>query len=138
MPSILRTAYLVGPVVAALLLAPAATSQVLPPAELHGTAGNGAVVLYWSPSPTTGVAGYKVVRAVNEIERNLIQTAALRFKDETADNGIAYEYRVSAVLANGEESPPQSLPLMPLSGRLAAPTELVIASQGTSISLSWQ
>ncbi len=81
------------------------------------TDGSRLVVLTWSPSPETDVIGYRVYRSTESNRSySVVGTSSLsQFADTCPTLGTTYFYRISAVDAQGLESPLSSeVPARPL------------------------
>ena len=78
------------------------------PTGLTAIGGSGSVQLSWNPVEDADLAGYQVYRA--EGEGSFIRTGgrltAPSFNDREVKPGVSYRYRVSALDAGGNESPP--------------------------------
>ena len=77
----------------------------LPPGAVTATPeANGAVHVTWAASPSTGVAGYQVDRRVSGGPWQPLDASAPAggIVDQTAPNGQAVDYRVSAITAGVE------------------------------------
>jgi hypothetical protein len=81
-----------------------------PPTNLNAVLDGGRVVLLWSPPPEEDVAGYHIYRKEErDPTQRLLQeelSVRLSFRDETAESGKIYEYRVSAADTHGNEGVP--------------------------------
>ncbi|HSW40352.1 MAG TPA: hypothetical protein VLL97_12765 [Acidobacteriota bacterium] len=79
-----------------------------PPADFSALRQVNAVFLLWTPSPSQDTAGYRIYRKkTNETARKLIDEVAatsLSYRDEMSDENHRYEYFISAVDADGNES----------------------------------
>ena len=92
------------------------TIPPLPPTGLAAVPGNGlgeplSIDLSWEANPESDVAGYNVYRAeagksAVKLNPNLVPAAA--YSDLSAQRGIRYLYRVTAVDRRGNESAPSS------------------------------
>jgi fibronectin type 3 domain-containing protein len=69
---------------------------------------NGDVMIQWDASSQTNLRGYNVYRHDIENQRigklNLNELSQSSYLDQTADRGVQYEYRVTAVSTRGTES----------------------------------
>jgi len=80
-----------------------------PPESFNAMAEGGAVVLLWTPSSSTDVAGYRIYRqdqktaARTQLQKDLI--TALSYRDNPAESG-SFEYAICSVDAHGNESAP--------------------------------
>jgi hypothetical protein len=75
-----------------------------PPKDLKALMEGGAVLLLWAPSPSAGVAGYRIYRQEKgSAEKQLLQnelTTTWSFRDNQAKPGKSYDYIVTAVDAS--------------------------------------
>ncbi len=110
------------------------------PQDLAATAGNGSVILTWSPPANDGgstVTGYTVYRGTSTggeapvVTLDNVQTYA----DTSVQNGTMYYYRVSALNAIGEGS--ASSEVTALTGIPSAPTGLNATAGDSSVTLNW-
>jgi hypothetical protein len=114
---------LVSPLAAALTatLAPAEPLAANPsfgppavrsPSALTADAADGQAFLEWNPGLEDDLAGYRVYRRAPEGSRFEWVTAkpieGTTFTDTGLTNGMAYRYRVTSVLREGEESEPSN------------------------------
>lgn len=97
----IRRVFLTGSLLAAL----AAHAQPAPPAEVVTRAGDGSVVVRWTPVP--GVVGYRVERSEDGGAFAAFPATRLAYwTDFDVVNGRAYAYRVASVLSGGVSSAP--------------------------------
>jgi hypothetical protein len=78
-----------------------------PPQNLNAVVAGQAVLLLWVPPQQRDVAGYRVYRRLaGETETSPLQKELIRtptYRDETAQQGMIYLYRVTAVDTHGNE-----------------------------------
>ncbi len=85
-----------------------------PPAIPTGLSGTGldcAIDLTWSPNSEADLAGYRLYRAVTGGARTVLADGLgfASFLDSTTENGISYDYTVSAIDLTGNESAESAL-----------------------------
>ncbi len=79
-----------------------------PPADFNAVFGGGIVILLWSPSSSTDVAGYRLYRqergaaARQALQSELI--TVFSYRDTSVVSGKRYEYSIQAVDTHGNES----------------------------------
>jgi fibronectin type 3 domain-containing protein len=79
------------------------------PQNLNAVVAGPAVLLLWVPPPQRDVAGYRIYRrlegepATPMLQQELVKTPS--FRDEKAQQGKTYIYRVTAVDTHGNEGP---------------------------------
>ncbi len=124
--------------------AAAQPSGIRPPSEVAALPGNGFVSISWTPSADGSVVDYRVYRnhspngAPGEIKVLAETGGAPSFIDGTAQNGITYQYQVSAVNIFGFESSKTEVAQVtprPFSVAPPGPLQAAIASGGTT--LTW-
>ena len=80
------------------------------PQNFQAVYENGIVLLFWTAPPDRDVAGYKIYRKeAGAAEPRLLNEEPEKipsFRDGSAAAGTKFEYRVTAVDAHGNESPP--------------------------------
>jgi hypothetical protein len=81
-----------------------------PPEKLDSICENGTVTLFWTPSASADVAGYRIYRReeakpAGQVLQNELVTA-LSFRDTSVRAGTQYIYGVTAVDTHGNESRP--------------------------------
>ncbi len=78
------------------------------PAGLVATAGNGVVVLEWTPNGEPDVAGYRIYRSSEQgsgySKMISVSSTVSRYVDNSVTNGVTYYYVVSAFDLAGNES----------------------------------
>lgn len=76
------------------------------PKDLHATAGPATIELSWEPGPEPDLAGYRVYRAGpgGAFEKIADLQAVPSYSDKTAERGKPYQYQVTAVDREGNES----------------------------------
>jgi fibronectin type 3 domain-containing protein len=81
-----------------------------PPTGVAALAAGGVVDVSWSPSTEADLASYRVYRSDGGEARRLaeVPSAETRFRDETAAIGPTYNYTVTAVDRDGNESAPSA------------------------------
>ena len=99
-----------GPLSETVSVTPIDTFPPPPPSGLRAVRTATTVELSWLPVDENGVAGYRVFRGGTALGPLVTGTS---FSDGTAASGTAYEYEVTAVDANGNESPPGGLLAVP-------------------------
>jgi fibronectin type 3 domain-containing protein len=110
------------------------------PLEVNVTAGNGSVLVTWSPPKDDGgrpVTNYRVYKGPEGKEEFLLLLEnTTRFNDTEVTNGQTYSYRVSAVNVVGEGGLSAGRGAMPV-GPPTKPLELVIENVEGLIILNW-
>ena len=99
-----------GPLSETVSVTPIDTFPPPPPSGLRAVRTADTVELSWLPVDENGVAGYRVFRGGTALGPLVTGTS---FSDGTAASGTAYEYEVTAIDANGNESPPGGLLAVP-------------------------
>ncbi len=125
-------------------IATAQPSVIQPPSELVAFPGNGFVSMSWTPSADGSVVDYRVYRDQGpngepwEIGGFVETGGALSFIDRTAQNGIAYQYQVSAVNIFGLfSSKTEAVEATPLLSSVVPPGPLQAAVASGSTTLTW-
>jgi hypothetical protein len=101
---------LVGDPAAPACVTPVDRFSPEPPTDLRAVPADAAVILVWTASPSSDVAGYVVLRAegpngtLQRLTPSLVN--ALEYRDATARPGVTYVYAVVAV--DGANPPNQS------------------------------
>ena len=81
-----------------------------PPEDFNAIVEDGSIILFWTSSPSTDVAGYRIYRQGKRtgarvlLQKELIKV--LSFRDTTIESGDQYEYTIQAVDTHGNESVP--------------------------------
>lgn len=110
-----------------LWVSPDGFAQVAPPKKVNAVGFLRAIVVQWSPSPTSGVVEYRVFRSTNlnkQYTRKVATVHAggrLRFIDFGVLPGIRYYYVVKAFTQNGSSPPSREA-----SAKLVAPGNAVV------------
>ncbi len=113
------------------------------PRSLSGDPGNGNVVLSFQPPELLDdlvLLHYHVYRREMGYEFVLISTTvSIRYRDDTVINGITYQYRVTAVYANGESGPTPSVTVIPEAGisPFGLPRDLWVSAGNGHVILRW-
>ncbi len=113
------------------------------PNSLDAVPGNGNVVLSFQPPELLDdlvLLHYHVYRREVGYEYALISTTvSTRYRDDTVINGITYDYRVTAVYANGESGPTPSVTVIPEAGisPFGLPRDLWISAGNGHVILRW-
>ncbi len=115
------------------------------PVNLIATAGDGSVVLNWTPNGESDLDSYTIYRSTTataprtySILENGLNAA--QYVDSSAANGTTYYYTVTAVDVNGNESDPSDeVSATPIEDTIspAAPTGLTAKASDGSVSLNW-
>ena len=106
------------------------------PTNLTAMAGNEVVYLYWSAPETGSPDGYNVYRDDSVINTNLI--IGLEYEDNDVDNGITYQYYVTAVYEEGESLPSNTVTATPEAPLLEPPSNLTASVlDDSNILLEW-
>jgi len=119
----------------------AANSTVLqppnPPAALTANAGDGEVVLNWSPSALA--TSYNLKRSLTDggPDDVIATLTTINYKDTNVSNGTTYYYVVSAENSAGESPDSMQVAATPLPPPPAAPTGLIATAGDGEVSLSW-
>jgi fibronectin type 3 domain-containing protein len=113
------------------------------PAGFDATAGDGKVDLRWSANSESDFASYRIYRRVSggtwPTTPLATPTAATSLTDDTVVNGTPYEYRITSVDSNGNESAPSATVTATPVDRTppAAPTGVQAAAGDGSVALQW-
>jgi len=84
-----------------------------PPEDFTAVVERGTVFLFWTPSPSADVAGYRIFRindGVLQLRRKELITG-LSFRDDGVESGRTYDYEIHAIDARGNESAARTLQL---------------------------
>jgi len=101
------------------------------PQNLTAVSNATSVVLSWQNPAGNMQSGFKVYRNGNALTPNPITT--LNYTDTSLSTGMMFEYYVTAVYANGESSPSNSV-----NGELLAPPTMLTAEvSNQNITLTW-
>jgi hypothetical protein len=81
-----------------------------PPENFNAMREGSDVVLLWVPSPSSDVAGYRILRrdknAGTQVQLQIDPITALSFRDRQVESEAQYEYSIRAVDTHGNESAP--------------------------------
>lgn len=110
--------------------------ELAAPTGVSGEAASGMVYVAWQA--VEGASSYKINRAdaaTGSVYQTIGTAAGTRYIDWTAENGIAYSYRITAVNGSGESLPSASVTLVPGEPAIQH-NELNIARQNAVMSAS--
>jgi parallel beta-helix repeat protein len=119
------------------------TAGALPSAPLNFqvVAGDSYVDLTWNPPTSDGglvVTQYQVYRGPNpsQMSQHVLLGDVLSYRDETAKNGVTYNYEIRAINDLGEGSPSSTEEAVP-KGVPDSPTTLIATAGDEVVHLSW-
>ncbi len=83
------------------------------PTGLRVVAGLNSIELSWEPGPEPDLAGYRLRRAAANAEPVLLTPdviTTINFNDKNVERGVTYQYHLTAVDQDNNESPPRRIP----------------------------